>query len=42
MGGMTIHPALVPYVGIADLIVRTFAGSEVVLHDLADPRRSVV
>jgi len=42
MGDMTIHPVLRPYVGIADLLVRTFADCEVVLHDLTVPQRSVV
>ena len=39
---MTIHPVLRPYVGVADLLVRTFAHCEVVLHDLTVPQRSVV
>ena len=42
MGDMTIHPVLLPYVGVSDLLVRTFADCEVVLHDLTVPQRSVV
>ena len=42
MGDMTIHPVLRPYIGVADLLVRTFAHCEVVLHDLTVPQRSVV
>ena len=37
-----MHPALRSYVGVADLLVRTFADCEVVLHDLTVPQRSVV
>ena len=32
-----MHPALRSYVGVADLLVRTFADCEVVLHDLTVP-----
>lgn len=43
MGKNKIKPELVPYIPMADLLVRTFGvDCEVVLHDLADPQHSVV
>lgn len=38
-----MHPLLEPYVRVADLIVGTFGSDcDVILHDLTQPRRSVV
>ncbi len=38
-----VRPALAPYIPVADLIAKTFGDDcEVVLHDFAEPRHSVV